>query len=157
MARKHAGGAGEASFAISMLTLFEKSGAERPRRRFKFEIAKIVERDELPGYSLELETPPTKREPNVRMRRRRDGEYSRRQGSGVAHLPSSRPASALPMADRQAPNDESTASLTDVSKLIRRSVTSLATKATAGARPSVLPLRSIKSPSLHGKRGAQGG
>ncbi len=48
VARKHAGGAGEASFAISMSTLFEKSGAERQYRRFKFELAKIAERDELP-------------------------------------------------------------------------------------------------------------
>ncbi|MGP0818188.1 replication initiator protein A, partial [Escherichia coli] len=45
VARKHAGGAGEAGFAISMPTLFEKSGAEGQYRRFKFEIAKIAERD----------------------------------------------------------------------------------------------------------------
>lgn len=52
VARKHAGGAGETGFAISMPTLFEKSGAEGQYRRFKFEIAKIAERDELPGYAL---------------------------------------------------------------------------------------------------------
>jgi plasmid replication initiation protein len=43
VARKHAGGAGEVGFAIAMPTLFEKSGAEGQYRRFKFEIAKIVE------------------------------------------------------------------------------------------------------------------
>lgn len=72
VARKHAGGAGEAGFAISMPTLFEKSGAEGQYRRFKFEIAKIAERNELPGYTLALEMPAGKREPNLRMRRRPD-------------------------------------------------------------------------------------
>jgi plasmid replication initiation protein len=57
VARKHAGGAGEAGFAISMPTLFEKSGAEGQYRRFKFEIAKMAERDELPGYALTIEQP----------------------------------------------------------------------------------------------------
>jgi plasmid replication initiation protein len=42
VARKHAGGAGADGFAISMPTLFEKSGAEGDYRRFKFEIAKIA-------------------------------------------------------------------------------------------------------------------
>ena len=37
VARKHAGGAGAAGFAITLPTLFEKSGAEGPYRRFKFE------------------------------------------------------------------------------------------------------------------------
>ncbi|QDH18087.1 replication initiator protein A [Swingsia samuiensis] len=69
VARKHAGGAGEAGFAISMPTLFEKSGAEGLYRRFKFEISKLVERNELPGYSLTLETVASKREPIVRMHR----------------------------------------------------------------------------------------
>jgi hypothetical protein len=49
VARKHAGGAGEVGFAIAMPTLFEKSGAKGQYRRFKFEIAKIVERNGLPG------------------------------------------------------------------------------------------------------------
>lgn len=70
VARKHAGGAGEAGFAISMPTLFEKSGAEGQYRRFKFEILKIAERDELPGYALAVEQPEGKREPSLRMRRR---------------------------------------------------------------------------------------
>ena len=73
VARKHSGGAGEAGFAISMPTLFEKSGAEGQYRRFKFEILKIIERDPLPGYTLRLEHAAGKREPSVRMRRRAIG------------------------------------------------------------------------------------
>ena len=42
VARKHAGGAGEGGFAISLPVLFEKSGAEGVYRRFKFEINAIV-------------------------------------------------------------------------------------------------------------------
>jgi plasmid replication initiation protein len=55
VARKHAGGAGEAGFAISMDTLFQKSGAEGTYRRFKFELSKIVRENALPGFSLRLE------------------------------------------------------------------------------------------------------
>jgi plasmid replication initiation protein len=36
VARKHAGGSGPEGFAISLPTLFEKSGAEGTYRRFKF-------------------------------------------------------------------------------------------------------------------------
>ncbi|MGV2528168.1 UNVERIFIED_CONTAM: plasmid replication initiator protein, partial [Bacillus thuringiensis] len=52
VARKHAGGAGSDGFAISMPTLFEKSGAEGDYRRFKFEMTKIARENDLPGYSL---------------------------------------------------------------------------------------------------------
>ena len=55
VARKHAGGAGENGFAITMPTLFEKSGAEGQYRRFKFEILKLAEKNALPGYSLIVE------------------------------------------------------------------------------------------------------
>jgi plasmid replication initiation protein len=55
VARKHAGGNGPAGFAISLPTLFEKSGAEGPFRRFKFEIQKIAERNDLPGLLLRVE------------------------------------------------------------------------------------------------------
>ncbi|MBJ3778754.1 replication initiator protein A [Acuticoccus mangrovi] len=55
VARKHAGGAGDQGFAISLPTLFEKSGAEGPYRRFKHEMQKIVQRNELPGISLAWE------------------------------------------------------------------------------------------------------
>ena len=56
VARKHAGGAGVGGFAITLPTLFEKSGAEGTYRRFKFEIAKIAKENDLPGFSLELDT-----------------------------------------------------------------------------------------------------
>ena len=69
VARKHAGGAGEGGFAISLPTLFEKSGAEGQYRRFKFEILAVVQRDALPGYSLALEDAVTSREPLLRMTR----------------------------------------------------------------------------------------
>ena len=55
VARKHAGGAGSEGFAISLRTLFQKSGAEGNFRRFKFEIQKIVNRNDLPQFSLSLE------------------------------------------------------------------------------------------------------
>lgn len=68
VARKHAGGAGEAGFAISMPTLFDKSGAEGTYRRFKFEILAIAKRDDLPGFTLRVEQ--TGSEPMLRMIRR---------------------------------------------------------------------------------------
>lgn len=69
VARKHAGGAGEGGFAISLPTLFEKSGAEGLYRRFKFEIAAIVKRNKIPDYHLALEQRAEKREPILRMTR----------------------------------------------------------------------------------------
>ncbi|MGA7237194.1 MAG: replication initiator protein A, partial [Bryobacteraceae bacterium] len=54
VARKHAGGNGADGFAISMPILFEKSGAEGTYRRFKFEILKIIQRNDLPGFSLSV-------------------------------------------------------------------------------------------------------
>jgi hypothetical protein len=55
VARKHAGGNGPDGFTISLPTLFDKSGAEGPFRRFKFEIQKIAERNDLPGLFLAVE------------------------------------------------------------------------------------------------------
>jgi len=66
VARKHAGGAGEGGFAISMPTLFEKSGVEGQYRRFKFEILKLAEKNALPGYDLFVEQ-PKEGEPLLRM------------------------------------------------------------------------------------------
>jgi len=132
VARKHAGGAGEAGFAISMPTLFEKSGAEGQYRRFKFEIAKIVERDELPGYTLSLETPAGKREPNLRIRRRAEGEGARpvdpRTTPSAARKSAKPPAEALPAPQRE---DEATIA-PGARALIRRSLTSLASRGTSG-------------------------
>jgi plasmid replication initiation protein len=132
VARKHAGGAGEAGFAIAMPTLFEKSGAEGQYRRFKFEIAKIAERNELPGYTLTLETLIGKREPALRMKRRSNAA---RLVSTVSEHGSLNPApstatpspSAVPTGETR-DNEETV----DVTSLLRRSRTSLATRATAG-------------------------
>jgi plasmid replication initiation protein len=68
VARKHAGGAGEGGFAISFPTLFAKSGAEGPYRRFKFELLAIARDNRLPGFVLAVEE--GKGEPALRMRRR---------------------------------------------------------------------------------------
>lgn len=129
VARKHAGGAGEAGFAISMPTLFEKSGAEGQYRRFKFEIAKIAERDELPGYALSIETPAGKREPNLRMRRRADAERPVRSVTDTATVKAS-PAPAPPAKPK--PRAAEAEETVDVRALIRRTVTTAATRATAG-------------------------
>ena len=72
VARKHAGGAGEGGFAIALPTLFEKSGAEGPYRRFKF--SAIAKRNEIPGYSLAFEPATTSKEPLLRMRRIADAK-----------------------------------------------------------------------------------
>ncbi|MGD1957144.1 MAG: replication initiator protein A [Sphingomonadales bacterium] len=70
VARKHAGGAGAGGFAISLPTLFEKSGAEGVYRRCIFDIIAIVMRDALPSYCLSLEDSPRGGEPKLRMTRR---------------------------------------------------------------------------------------
>lgn len=132
VARKHAGGAGEAGFAISMPTLFEKSGAEGQYRRFKFEIAKIVERDELPGYTLSLEAPPGKREPSLRMRRRMEGEGARPARSATPHV---LPSTSTPQGEDSVtpPSADTPAAIPPEARaLIRRSLTSLATRGTSG-------------------------
>lgn len=72
VARKHAGGAGEGGFAIGFPTLFEKSGAEGPYRRFKFELLAIARNDQLPGFTLSIEE--GKAEPSLRMRRRANAD-----------------------------------------------------------------------------------
>jgi plasmid replication initiation protein len=69
VARKHAGGNGADGFGISMRTLFDKSGADGTYRRFKFEMHRIAERDDLPGYLLGL-TIGTDKEPVLHMVRR---------------------------------------------------------------------------------------
>ena len=69
VSRKHAGGAGEEGFAISLPVLFEKSGAEGQYRRFKFEILKLAEKNALPGYTLSIEKSARGGELLLRMRR----------------------------------------------------------------------------------------
>lgn len=95
VARKHAGGAGEGGFAISMPTLFEKSGAEGPYRRFKFEIIKIAARNALPGYQLSIEDGEGRKEPMLRMRRD-DGAAEPRLAEGMAAKGQSGPTDPLP-------------------------------------------------------------
>jgi plasmid replication initiation protein len=79
VARKHAGGAGPEGFAISLQTLYEKSGAEGTYRRFKFEMQAIAHRNELPHFELRLEH--GKGEPLLRMTRRGAAEASLPAGS----------------------------------------------------------------------------
>ncbi|NJR80355.1 replication initiator protein A [Sphingomonas corticis] len=144
VARKHAGGAGEAGFAISMPTLFEKSGAEGQYRRFKFEVAKIVEKDPLPGYTLTLEQPAGKREPSVRMRRRAEGARVEKR-EVLPTPPAPPPAAALVEQPPQTPaadvspgkqveplSPERVTELSAAAAMIRRSVKGLATRASAG-------------------------
>lgn len=78
VARKHAGGNGADGFAISMPVLFQKSGAEGTYRRFKFEILKIIQRNDLPGFSFAVRTDGPG-EPLVHMLRRDQ------TGAGDAH------------------------------------------------------------------------
>lgn len=69
VARKHAGGAGPEGFAISMPTLFEKSGAEGTYRRFKFEILHVVKANAIPDFAFRVEQEEGS-EPVLRMVRR---------------------------------------------------------------------------------------
>ncbi|UZW57258.1 replication initiator protein A [Sphingobium sp. JS3065] len=130
VARKHAGGAGEGGFAISMPTLFEKSGAEGAYRRFKFEIAKIAERDPLPGYTVQLEQPDGKREPSLRMRRRTLADplptmqTTPKTAEPRASTTPSRPVPSAHAADKEA--------LVDAGNMIRRTLAGLSARASAG-------------------------
>ncbi|MGH7187563.1 MAG: replication initiator protein A [Acetobacteraceae bacterium] len=70
VARKHAGGGDGTGFAITLPTLFQKSGAEGAYRRFKFEIRKIAHADTLPEFHLELLEQTQGEEPSLMMVRR---------------------------------------------------------------------------------------
>jgi plasmid replication initiation protein len=91
VARKHAGGNGEDGFAISMPVLFEKSGAEGTYRRFKFEILRIITRNDLPGFSLSVRS-QSAGEPLVHMLRR---EFA---GEGEGHTLKPAPKQQRPRA-----------------------------------------------------------
>ncbi|MDE1917805.1 MAG: replication initiator protein A [Sphingomonadales bacterium] len=139
VARKHAGGAGEAGFAISMPVLFEKSGAEGQYRRFKFEMLKLAEKNDLPGYALSVET-SREGEPMLRMKRvdgkdgaerMRDIEVSTlaEQGEGRAAAPAADMPSAKPPAKtKPAPSEP----LVDARALVRQAVAGLSDAATRG-------------------------
>ena len=70
VARKHAGGHGWPGFAIALPTLFEKSGAEGTYRRFKHEMKRIAEDNDLPEFALLWEERGGEEEPALRMVRR---------------------------------------------------------------------------------------
>ena len=133
VARKHAGGAGEGGFSISMPTLFEKSGAEGAYRRFKFEIAKIAERDPLPGYSLSLEQPQGKREPALRMSRRVSEPATMKAKAPVKAPTAKAVAAASPARSASLTFPRAQAEpVFDASDVIRRTVAGLSSRATSG-------------------------
>ena len=105
VARKHAGGAGEAGFSIALPTLFEKSGAEGQYRRFKFELAAIVKRNDLPGFELALANAVSNKEPLLHMRRRIDAAPPKSKSEAVKVVDISRPASPVPTTGFQQPRN----------------------------------------------------
>ena len=114
VARKHAGGAGEGGFALSLPTLFEKSGAEGQYRRFKFEIAAIVRENKLPGYHLALEAAVSSSEPLLRLVRRDVAVATKPDHPKKSTF--SRPANAIPKRPalaKAAPAEEPSGYLTD--------------------------------------------
>jgi plasmid replication initiation protein len=143
VARKHAGGAGEGGFAISMPTLFEKSGAEGPYRRFKFEIIKIAAKDALPGYQLSIEVSEARKEPMLRMRRD-DGAAEPRVADGKTPQKSSgsaNPSSTSKVSSRKPSGQDksapvkpaaSPAASVDATSFINKAVAGLSDKATRG-------------------------
>lgn len=135
VARKHAGGAGEAGFAIAMTTLFEKSGAEGEYRRFKFEVLKLTEKNALPGYRLTVEQPAHGNEPVLRMRRDDAREVPLPFAGGGRNVESKKVSSRKPLDPEtgvpiKSPGE--TEILIDASVLIRRSLNGLTDAATRG-------------------------
>jgi plasmid replication initiation protein len=130
VARKHAGGAGEAGFAIAMPTLFEKSGAEGEYRRFKFEIIKLADKNALPGYDLKIEGAKERKEPLLRMQRvddKADAAHGAEQGGEPAKV-TPRKFEAAPVHPPKAPDEK----MLDASALIRSSVSTLSDNANRG-------------------------
>lgn len=138
VARKHAGGAGGEGFSIAMPTLFEKSGAEGPYRRFKFEIIKIAERNALPGYNLSIEASKSgAKEPLLRMVRC-DSKATLRGGEG-ASASKSQKLSPGKVSRGGAPYDAARASKSrqsgdvfDARAIVRNAVSGLADASTRG-------------------------
>ena len=148
VARKHAGGAGDDGFAISMPVLFEKSGAEGEYRRFKFEIVKLAEKNALPGYTLAIE-PGKNGEPLLRATRTdgKDGGSRAPSHSAIAPVspgkhpspaPLSPPASSAVRA-APAPIDQAPAAPTDdvdmmveAGALVRTALAGLTSASTRG-------------------------
>lgn len=142
VARKHAGGAGQGGFAISMPVLFEKSGAEGEYRRFKFEILKLAEKNVLPGYRLDVEEGKGS-EPLLRMTRLKD--ISDRDCDNMPPQPAPPPApqAIAPRTDCTKPaidpdagpaeqTQEQAPLFFDARALVRSAVAGLSDKATRG-------------------------
>jgi len=138
VARKHAGGAGGDGFSIAMPTLFEKSGAEGPYRRFKFEIIKIAERNTLPGYNLSIEVSKSgAKEPLLRMVRC-DSKATNEAGQGASVSASKKlsPGKVLqsnqPDKQPKAPISPQSNAIFDAGALVRTAVAGLADASTRG-------------------------
>lgn len=142
VARKHAGGAGQAGFAISMPVLFEKSGAEGEYRRFKFEILKLAEKNVLPGYRLVIEE-GRGAEPLLRMIRltdlagsSADNEAHESGCAPVSEALKPEPIRAVKLKDPETTAAESPQEETplffDARTLVRSAVAGLSDKATRG-------------------------
>jgi plasmid replication initiation protein len=142
VARKHAGGAGQAGFAISMPVLFEKSGAEGEYRRFKFEILKLAEKNFLPGYRLVIEE-GRGAEPLLRMIRLTDlaGSSAENEAHESEPVPVSEEVKAEPSRAVKLKDPETTAAESpqeetplffDARTLVRSAVAGLSDKATRG-------------------------
>jgi plasmid replication initiation protein len=103
VARKHAGGNGANGFAISMPVLFKKSGAEGTYRRFKFEILRIIARNDLPGFSLGVQT-GSEGEPLVHMVKREFiGEEGHQEWKSAPKQPA-KPKTGMPT--KREPNND---------------------------------------------------
>jgi hypothetical protein len=85
-----------------MPVLFEKSGAEGTYRRFKFEILRIIQSDDLPGFSLSVRS-ESEGEPLVHM--------VKREHAGQGEHQTWKPAPKQTPRQRQAPQDETARAL----------------------------------------------
>jgi len=141
VARKHAGGAGESGFAISLPVLFEKSGAEGEYRRFKFELLRLADKNALPGYDLDVEQTSENGEPLLRMRRNdRKKEAGSPAEAPVEKVSSRKPRSpastspvpAAPIAGAPSPSHRNEGATIDAGSLIRGAIAGLSDAANRG-------------------------
>lgn len=140
VARKHAGGAGQTGFAISMPVLFEKSGAEGEYRRFKFEVIKLAEKNDLPGYRLLIEQGKGS-EPLLRMTRLNDQTAEKTESQPPEDVPAKLALDYSPGKDHVATKPKSASreaieteevQFFDARSLVRSAVAGLSDKATRG-------------------------
>ena len=129
VARKHAGGAGEGGFAISMPVLFEKSGAEGQYRRFKFEIQKLAAKNGLPGYSLSMEQTKAG-EPMLRMTRREGGRPLNKTEGKLVELTAAKGSKELSV--KPSRKGEGQGASKEAGALAKAAIASLSDKANRG-------------------------